>query len=74
MSDRTTVKQIIEKYLESNGYDGLGCEYCSCSLPDIMPCTPDGGVEDCTAGHKIPCNPETCSADGDCDFHIGDKS
>ena len=62
-----TVKQIVEKYLSVNGYDGLtnGFE-CCCDLNDLIPC--NGEINECEVGYKSPCLP-------DCDkslehFHI----
>lgn len=65
------VKEIIIKYLKKNGYEGLFCECCSCTIDDLIPC--DLSIEDCKAGHKIPCDPETCKAGGSCEFHISYK-
>lgn len=65
-----TVKEIIEAYLKEHGYDGLcGCE-CGCSLDELMECS-ETDTYLCEPGYKIPCDPKTCQADGDCDFHIG---
>lgn len=64
--------EIIKKYLEENKYDGLFCDYCGCSIDDLIPCDGDY-ITNCEPGHKIKCDPETCSADGDCEFHIGEK-
>jgi hypothetical protein len=65
-----TVKEMVAKYLNDNGYDGLYCDVCFCGMDDLM-----SGSEcsDCTPGYKIPCDPETCSALGDCEYHIGPK-
>jgi len=47
------IRQIVEKYLRDNGYDGLaGCDS-GCSLDDLMPC--EEPREDCVAGRKVPC-------------------
>ena len=67
-----SVKEIVKKYLENNGYDGLYNEICGCQNSDLMPCCCEG-IEDCEAGYKIPCIPETCPANGDCDWHIGPR-
>lgn len=57
------VIDIVKDYLTTNGYDGLGCEECSCEIDDLMPCSsPDIG---CWAGYKESCNCGEC-----CDFHI----
>lgn len=70
------VKEIVKKFLEDNGYDGLTSGECGCKVEDLMPC--DGcmgcGQEDCQAGHLTDCNPETCPADGKCDWHIEVKT
>lgn len=64
-----TVKEIVKKYLEDNGYDGLWNEYdCACKNDDLMPC----GVEDainCEAGYLTGC-PHDC---GEHNWHIGRK-
>jgi hypothetical protein len=39
------VKEIIEKYLVDNGYDGLCGDECGCAIGDLRPC--DGPNEDC---------------------------
>lgn len=58
-------KEILEKYLRDNGYDGLYSEAeCACELEDLIPCDEDPST--CEPGYKIPC-PEDC---GDHDFHI----
>jgi len=49
-----TVKEIVELYLKSNGYDGLfNPGECGCLINDLVPC---GQIsEDCEAGYKGPC-------------------
>jgi len=47
-----TVKEIVKKYLEDNGYDGL-CKsqlVCGCEIDDLMCCQEDGSY--CVPGHK----------------------
>jgi hypothetical protein len=63
------VRQIVEKYLKDNGYDGLFSEYeCACSFDDFMPCSGTNDMlHECEAGHKFPCD---C---GEHDYHIGIK-
>lgn len=64
-----TVKEIVKKYLEDNGFDGLWSEYdCACKKDNLMPC---GGEDilNCEAGYLMPC-PEDC---GEHDWHIGKK-
>jgi len=46
-----TVKEIVEKYLRENGYDGLYCEDCGCRLDDLIPCD-WGDFQDCKAGYE----------------------
>ena len=65
------VKEIVSEYLIKNGYEGLFCDSCGCEVGDLMPC--DSFIDHCEAGHKVPCIPETCGANGDCKFHIGEK-
>ena len=68
-----TVKKIIHAYLLAHKYDGLAGEDCGCELSDLMPCegTISGNdVSDCIPGYKVPCDPETCEADGDCPWHM----
>jgi len=68
-----TVKEIVKKYLEDNGYDGLTSGDCGCKVDDLVPCggaTCCGSHMDCKAGYLTDCDPETCSADGDCLWHI----
>ncbi len=70
-----TIKEIVDQYLKANGYDGL-VDFmggCSCNLDDgLMPCDLDC-IAGCSAGYKVPCNPETCQADGDCKWHIAEE-
>ena len=49
-----TVKEIITKYLNDNGYDGLynEDEYCACAIDDLCDCPSFG----CKAGYKVPCD------------------
>jgi hypothetical protein len=54
---KMTVRQIVEKYLRENGYDGLyNSNDCACDLNDLMPCGFWDG--DCKAGYKHSCNCE----------------
>lgn len=68
-----TAKEIVTQYLKANGYDGLVnfMGECSCVNGDIMPCDLDC-IASCSAGYKVPCNPETCKLDGDCKWHISE--
>jgi hypothetical protein len=67
-----TVNEIVQEYLKSNGYDGLYNEDCGCKIDDLCPCGIEG-VWDCKAGYVRKCDPGTCPADGDCEWHIGPK-
>jgi hypothetical protein len=61
---------MVRKALKAGGYDGLWneCGECACSLDHLAPC---GEMrQDCEAGVKGPCDPETCAADGECEWHI----
>ena len=66
------VRQIVEKYLRENGYNGLAGDDCGCDLIDLMPC--DGTCETCEAGHKIlvkdltPEEIEMYEIDDDCEW------
>ena len=63
-----TVKEIVIEYLENNGYDGLYADDCGCPIDDLF--LYECGT-DCQPGYKTACDPDTCTLDGDCDFHIG---
>ena len=59
-----TVKEIVKKCLEDNGFDGLYSPgECACVIKDLLPC--DNAYVDCEAGYIGPCD---C---GDHDYHIG---
>ena len=45
-----TVKDMVKKYLETNGFDGLCCEDCGCGLDDLMACGET--YNDCKAAYK----------------------
>jgi hypothetical protein len=63
-----TLREIVKKFLEDNGFDGLFSEYdCACEKDDLMPC--DEPRTDCQPGYKTPC-PADC---GDHDWHIAEK-
>lgn len=49
------VIEIIKKYIEDNGYDGLYQTEgeCACKIDDLYPCG-EGGLE-CNVGYKTPC-------------------
>lgn len=71
MTERLNCKQIVHLYLKENGFDGLMCPgiSCSCVLDDLIPCI-DNYFEHCTPGYKVPCDPDDCENDGDCEWHI----
>ena len=67
------VKEIVLEYLKKHNFEGLVGNECCCEVKDLMPC--DGlmtgaSQTDCEPGYKCDCNPETCTVDGDCPFHI----
>ena len=63
-----TAFDIVKKYLEDNGYEGLCGDECGCELADLFPCGEFGG--DCVPGYKVPCDPEECPAEGKCAWHM----
>jgi len=46
------VREIVKRWLQEHGYDGLTnlCD-CGCELDDLMPCSND--VSGCVPGHKV---------------------
>lgn len=58
------VKDIIIKFLEENGYDGLfnSDGECACEISDLIPCCE--ACDQCEPGYKWPSNEEY-------DFRIG---
>ena len=50
-----TIKDIIEKYLRENGYDGLAGEDCGCGLDDLGPCG-EPFPADCVPAYRIMCD------------------
>jgi hypothetical protein len=66
-----TVQEIVSKYLEDNGYDGLFSvegDGCACRRDALMPCKCEWEpLTDCEAGYLRPC-PKECREH---DFHIG---
>ena len=74
MDDKITVMSMVRSALEAGGFDGLGCEECSCDLADLMPCADfsiysEGPSPSCFAGNKLPCD-DNCDTGGGCSFHI----
>ena len=47
-----TTKEIIIKYLKDNGFDGLFCDECGCSIDDLGCCSDN--CMDCMPGYKHP--------------------
>jgi hypothetical protein len=45
------VIKIIKAHLIAGGFDGLGCEECSCELSDLNPC--GESFSNCEPGHKV---------------------
>jgi hypothetical protein len=62
------VKEIVQKYLADNGYDGIwnADGECCCGATGLFIC--EGNPEECIPGVKKPCD----CGEG-CDFHIGMK-
>jgi hypothetical protein len=62
--------EIVREHLKANGYDGLfNCRGdCGCELSGLSPgnCL----TEYCAPGYKVPCDPEDCPAEGQCEWHI----
>jgi hypothetical protein len=61
-----TLKQIVQRWLTENSYDGLYHQdgECACATDNLMRCGEPG--ENCKAGYRQPCD----CGEG-CDFHIG---
>ena len=59
------VRELLEKTLQENGFDGLLQEdgECACQIGDLVPCESD--FTNCKPGYKTLCN---CNMG--CDFHI----
>ena len=57
----STVKEIVKKYLEENGYGGLWNggeleEPCGCFLDDLIPCGEP--CDECQPGYERECKEE----------------
>ena len=50
-----TVKEIIEKYLKDNGYDGLYSEEYGCEIGEMFPCSREW-ILSCKPGYKAEAN------------------
>lgn len=59
-----TVKEIIEKHLKENGFDGLAGDECGCLLEDLVSC--GGPFDNCVPGIKIDC--PTCDKTLNCHY------
>ena len=64
--DKMTVIEIVKKYLEENGYEGLvhADGECGCELDDLAPCD-EWFCQGCEPGYKVKCE----CGEG-CNFHI----
>ncbi len=50
-------KDIVTEWLYNNGFDGLYCEACGCSIDDLMPCGgQQSGIDTCKPGYKHVCS------------------
>lgn len=69
MAKTIFVEDIIKKYLEDNGFDGLhnGSD-CGCETSNLFPCSES--VNLCQPGYKVKCDPDHCISDGNCNWHI----
>jgi len=70
--DKTmTLKEIVQKYLQDNGFKGLAGENCGCGLDDLMPCAGcgDNPSPDCVPAMHRKCEgcPVKDSEEG-CEF------
>lgn len=69
------VREIVKKWLQENGYEGLcsGWISCGCAIDDLMPCD-ELDPTHCEPGYKVPCpGPEDCENGGGCPWHISTK-
>jgi len=65
------VREIVKKYLEQNGFDGLVCQdgECGCILSDVSPC--GDMLDSCEPGYVVPCpGPDGCPNGGGCEWHV----
>jgi hypothetical protein len=65
-----TVRDIVKKYLEDNGYDGLAINECGCGLGDLMPC--DNASPYCVPAKRFKCNRADCPTPGFCAGDVDD--
>lgn len=74
-----TVKEIVEKHLQENGYDGLYYpEECGCKVGNLMPCIAFGGSQaGCLPGYLQQIDDNNLeikkSEDAERNFTIGGK-
>jgi hypothetical protein len=64
-----TCKDIIEKYLIDNGFDGLCGDECGCSMDDFMPC--EGLCGDCFPAYEYEIKQGKTCKDCACDCPFG---
>lgn len=59
------VREMLEKSLRENGFDGLVHEEgeCACQIGELVPCESD--FTSCHPGYKV-----ACQCGNGCDFHI----
>ncbi len=60
-----TVSEIVAKYLLENGYDGLCCDGCGCSIADLFVCENMNPSCQPAYAHRGQC--KTCT--GKCDAY-----
>lgn len=72
-SNDSDVLRIVKQHLIEHGYDGLYNSRgdCGCETSDLSP----GACleEQCAAGYRVPCDPETCPVEGKCGWHIAGR-
>jgi len=51
MNDNPNGSEMIKRFLEEHGFDGLYTDECGCQLSDLMPCSGEWAIE-CKAGYK----------------------
>ena len=61
------VADIVKRFLEENGFDGLYTDECGCKKDNLFPCDSDG-AKYCVPGYQGPCH---CGEDHG--FHVGPK-
>jgi len=71
-----TVVEMVLKYLEENGYDGIYCSDvpCGCEKSNLNVC--ESSMATCRAGYKVNYKAEDkcgCDGEGEDHWHIGPK-